>query len=84
MRKLALILIVLCIVLIPVQSGPVKRDNRWACQWDCSSYNTYARQQQQGLDSMQDFYGMLGISRKKRVVYSSSYRNDCDCDTFYW
>lgn len=74
---------VLCMVLTPIQSGPVKRDNRWACQWDCSSYNTYA-QQQRGLDSMQGVYDSLGIGRKKRTIFWSSYRNDCDCDTFYW
>ncbi len=78
MWKLVYILPVILFVLITVQTGIVKRDDRWSCEWDCSSYA-----QQHTFDPMQNVLSLFGIGRKKRVVYSS-YRYDCDCNTFGW
>jgi len=78
MPKLILVLTVLSVVLIIVQSRIIKRDDHWACEWDCPSYRTYTHRG--GLDPMQGFYHILGIGRKKRGVYPP-YGYNCDCST---
>ncbi len=76
MRKLVLVSLVLSMVLIIIQGRIIKRNDRWACEWECSSYYPYT--QHRGLDST-NILEIFGIGRKKRGAYSW-YRSDCDCN----
>ncbi len=58
------------------QGRIVKRNDPWACEWECSSYYPYT--QHRGLDST-NILEIFGIGRKKRGAYSW-YQSDCDCN----
>lgn len=76
MQKLVLVSLVLSMVLIIIQGRIVKRNDPWACEWECSSYYPYT--QHRGLDST-NILEIFGIGRKKRGAYSW-YQSDCDCN----